>query len=67
MVYKDEDGESKYEGRKQLKVVKKEGDIYTYELKDQMREAGSYRYALRMYPNNPELPHRQDFAYVRWF
>ena len=67
VVYKDEDGESKYEGRKQLKVVKKEGDIYTYELKDQMREAGSYRYALRMYPNNPELPHRQDFAYVRWF
>ena len=67
VVYKDEDGQSKYEGRKELKIVKKDGDVYTYELKDQMREAGSYRYALRMYPNNPLLPHRQDFAYVRWF
>ena len=42
-------------------------DICTYELKNQLREAGIYRFALRMYPKNVNLPHRQDFAYVRWF
>ena len=47
--------------------MKREGDIYTYELKSHIREAGVYRFAFRMYPDNALLPHRQDFAYVRWF
>ena len=29
--------------------------------------AGSFKVAYRMFPKNPELPHRQDFCYVRWF
>lgn len=67
VYYKEEHGESKYDGRSELKVVKRDGNIFTYELKSSLKEAGIYRYALRMYPNNAELPHRQDFAYVRWF
>ena len=67
VVYTDKDGESKYLKREDLKIVKRDGDIYTYELKDQMHEAGIYRFAFRMYPKNVNLPHRQDFAYVRWF
>ncbi len=67
VYYKEEHGESKYDGRTDLKVMKRDGDIYTYELKSALKEAGTYRYALRMYPRNAELPHRQDFAYVRWF
>ena len=67
VVYREDNGESKYDKRIELKVVKHDGDLYTYELKDQMREAGTFRYAFRMYPKNPNLPHRQDFAYVRWF
>lgn len=27
---------------------------------------GVFRYAYRLYPVNSNLPHRQDFAYVRW-
>ncbi|MBD5305869.1 MAG: glycosyltransferase family 1 protein [Bacteroides sp.] len=67
VVYSDKDGESKYIKRQELDVVNKEGDIYTFELKDQIQEAGIYRYAFRIFPKNAELPHRQDFAYVRWF
>ena len=67
VIYKDQDGESKYFKREDLKVVKRDGEILTFELKDQLREAGIYRFAFRMYPKNAELPHRQDFAYVRWF
>jgi phosphorylase/glycogen(starch) synthase len=28
--------------------------------------AGVYNFAARIYPNNPKLPHRQDFDLVRW-
>ncbi|MDE6006311.1 MAG: alpha-glucan family phosphorylase [Muribaculaceae bacterium] len=67
VIYSDKDGENKFLKRVELKIVKTEGDVLTYELKDQMREAGIYHFAFRMYPKNAELPHRQDFAYVRWF
>lgn len=67
VYYKEEHGESKYDGRADLNIVKRDGNLYTYELKTALKEAGIYRYALRMYPKNAELPHRQDFAYVRWF
>ena len=67
VIYRDIDGESKYEGRKEFKVVDRSGDILTYELKDYLKESGAFRYGLRMFPRNEALPHRQDFAYVRWF
>ena len=67
VYYKEEHGESKFDGRADLNIVKRDGNLYTYELKTALKEAGIYRYALRMYPKNAELPHRQDFAYVRWF
>ena len=67
VMYKEKDGVSSYVGRKDLAVTGHDGDIYHYELKDQMKEAGMFRYSLRMYPKNDRLPHRQDFAYVRWF
>ncbi len=67
VIYREHDGESTYVGRQDLKVVGRDGDVLTYEIKDQLKEAGTYRYSFRMYPKNPLLPHRQDFAYVRWF
>lgn len=47
--------------------LKKEADNKLYfELKASPSEAGTYKIACRIYPVNPELPHRMDFAYVRW-
>ncbi len=66
VLYRDRDGQDTFAGRKELKIVKREGDIYTYELKDTVREAGIYRYAMRIYPKSAMLPHRMDFAYIRW-
>ncbi|MDE5883435.1 MAG: alpha-glucan family phosphorylase [Muribaculaceae bacterium] len=65
--YRDHDGESEFAGTEKLDIVSRVGSIYTYELKSKLNKAGTFRYALRMYPNNPALPHRQDFAYTRWF
>ncbi|MBD5311211.1 MAG: alpha-glucan family phosphorylase [Muribaculaceae bacterium] len=61
------DGQDKYEKRIPLEVVHKDGSVLTYELKEKLTDSGNFRYGLRMYPKNAELPHRQDFAYVRWF
>ena len=66
VAYRVEDGvESLYEV-KPFKAVKDENGIVTYELKEKIADAGVYRYAFRLYPVNANLPHRQDFAYVRW-
>lgn len=51
----------------ELEVVKEEGNLITYALKNTIARAGAFRFSFRMYPKNPDLPHRQDFAYVRWF
>ena len=49
-----------------FKVTKKEGNLYTFECETQQQHAGTYKCAIRMYPKNDRLPHRQDFAYVKW-
>jgi len=48
-------------------VVKKEGNLYTFQATHSLSNAGSFKVAYRMFPKNPDLPHRQDFCYVRWF
>ncbi len=49
-----------------LKMVKKEGNLYTFEAELAPKQAGEYRCAVRMCPKNALLPHRQDFCYVKW-
>ncbi len=47
-------------------MVGHEGNLYTFELDSIMSHAGSFKIACRMYPKNENLPHRQDFCYVKW-
>ena len=49
-----------------FKVTAKDGNIVTFQLEDKFRDPGVFRYSYRLYPSNPALPHRQDFAFVRW-
>ncbi len=51
----------------ELQVEKIEGNIMTFKMKNTMTKAGTFKFSFRMYPKNADLPHRQDFAYVRWF
>lgn len=66
VIYKQESGEEKLWDTVQFDVIKEEGNIVTFGLKSQLKDAGVFRYAYRLYPKNEALPHRQDFAYVRW-
>ena len=47
-------------------LVKVEGNLYTFECSFEINHAGSFKTAVRMYPKNDKLPHRQDFCYVKW-
>ena len=49
-----------------FKLVKNEGNLYTFQLDFDASDAGAFRCAVRMYPKNNLLPHRQDFSYVKW-
>lgn len=47
-------------------VEKSEGQVITYKLDLNLMNAGAFGYAIRIIPNHPELPHRQDFRYLKW-
>jgi starch phosphorylase len=65
-VKTNKDGEDSIGAIRPFKVVKVEGNLYTFECDLQSAHAGSYKAAVRMFPKNDKLPHRQDFAYVKW-
>ncbi|MGD9994901.1 MAG: alpha-glucan family phosphorylase [Salinivirgaceae bacterium] len=51
---------------KELKLTKKVDSLAFYEINFELKKPGTYDYGLRIFPKNKELPHRQDFAYLRW-
>ena len=66
-VHTDDNGEERIFSVRPLEVVGKEGNNYTFEGKLELSNAGNYKTAVRMFPKNANLPHRQDFCYVKWF
>ncbi len=50
----------------QFTLIKEEGSRLFFELKTTPSEAGLQKMGFRVYPANKELPHRMDFAFVRW-
>lgn len=67
VIYKERDNSFAFHHTEELKPVAKDGDKVTYELNSQIKNAGNFRVALRYFPVNADLSHRQDFAYVHYF
>ena len=65
-VFTNADGEERIFSIEPLKMVGREGNNFIFEAELAPRQAGIYKSAVRMYPKNDKLPHRQDFCYVRW-
>ena len=63
----DKDGQDKIYHIDEFKMTGREGNNYTFEGIHVIDNAGSYKVAYRMFPKNSNLPHRQDFCYVKWF
>lgn len=66
-TYTTADGKQHVYSVEPFSVIKKEGDLYTFQVKHSLSNAGSFKVSYRMFPKNSDLPHRQDFCYVRWF
>ena len=66
-IYTNAEGKQHIYSVGPFNVVKKEGNLYTFQVVHSLSNAGSFKVAYRMFPKNPDLPHRQDFCYVRWF
>ena len=66
VVHQEVDGEVKFFKTYPFEVESQNGDIVTYHLKIKLKSSGVFRYAFRVFPWNVNLPHRQDFAYVKW-
>ena len=47
-------------------LVKTEGTLQYFETSKRLNDPGTHQYGLRVYPKNTDLPHRMDFAYMRW-
>lgn len=50
----------------QFELKKEEGSKLYFALKFTPSEAGDHKVCFRVFPQHKELPHRMDFAYVRW-
>ncbi|MBQ3609244.1 MAG: DUF3417 domain-containing protein, partial [Bacteroidaceae bacterium] len=64
---KDSEGKERVYSVEPMEVVKRDGDLYTFNVKFSLSNAGDFKVCYRMFPENVDLPHRQDFCYVRWF
>jgi len=51
----------------EFEQVKIEPDALFYRLPYKATRAGSFSYALRIFPKHADLPHRQDLCLVKWF
>ena len=65
-VYTNKDGEERVYSVEPLQLTGREGNNYIFEAKLSPTQFGLYKSAIRMYPRNKQLPHRQDFCYVKW-
>lgn len=66
VVYRDEDGQQKFQRVIPFEVVAEDGNILTYHMKQNTKDSGVFRFGFRVFPWNDKLPHRQDFAYMKW-
>lgn len=49
-----------------MNLDRTEGSKVYYSLETKTSEAGTFKFGVRIYPDNSNLPHRMDFAYVKW-
>ena len=66
-IVTDKDGEDHIYNVYPFTLKSREGNKYTFTATNSMDDAGSFKVCYRLFPKNDNLPHRQDFCYVKWF
>jgi starch phosphorylase len=49
-----------------MHLDKEEGSKLYFSIDVKSSQAGPFRFGLRIFPDNKDIPHRMDFAYVKW-
>ena len=62
----DKNGEDHIFSIEPLQMTGREGNNFIFESNMAPKQSGEYKSAVRMYPKNKNLPHRQDFCYIKW-
>lgn len=50
----------------ELPLLRAEGNIAKFAADTAIKQTGTFDIAIRLYPKNPNLPHRMDFGLVKW-
>lgn len=66
VAHQETDGRLRFVESNLLTLTNRDGSRETFTLRERNTRPGSYKYAIRILPHHAELPHRMDFAYVRW-
>ncbi len=67
LVYSDgSDSETKTLHVEEFSILSTQGTRTTYSLAHKLTVAGEFKFGLRIFACNPDLPHKMDFCYVRW-
>ena len=66
MTEVSQDGSSKLLSATPLKLQKEAGRFAHYSIDLRPEKPGNFNYGFRLYPTNPNLVHRTDFALVKW-
>ncbi len=66
VTYTDDNNKTMLADVEELQLIKATGSNLIFGLNYKLNRAGSFKYAFRMFPKNEDLPHRQDFCFVRW-
>ncbi len=66
VTYQDDKNVMRIHEVEEFQLVKTDGSKMSFNLDYRLNTGGVYKFAVRMFPKNEELAHRQDFSYVRW-
>ena len=64
--FDEENGKSEKTYSREFELINEKEDNATYRVKVQPARSGVFEYGIRIYAKHQDLPHRQDFALVKW-
>ncbi len=66
VTYQDEKNTARLQEVEEFNLVRTEGSKLYFALDYRLNAGGTYKYGIRFFPKNADLPNRQNFSYVRW-
>jgi starch phosphorylase len=66
VTYQDAQNNTRIYEVEELKLENVSGSKLSFKVNYRLNTGGAYKFGIRMYPKNADLPYRQNFCFVRW-